>query len=581
MSLARREVAVVLCVLSGVVVLPGGLNAFTLPKLCVAAAATGVALAAGPTPRLGRPVTACLALGGVAVAVAVALSEHPWLALVGPEPRYPGLVSLLPYLGLGLAGAALLSRKEPRLLVGSLAVAAAAVTLVSVLEHAGLRPLESDVARPGSLLGNASDQGQWGLLALGPLLLVAVTRRTALPVLGALLAGAVVALSGSRAALLGELVMALAVALLRFRRSGWALAIAAPVVLALAALAVPGVAARVGGSSPLAQHTAHGRTLLWQETLSLVADHPLGVAPGGYLDAIPAEHDRRWALEVGPATPASSPESWPLELLAVGGPLLLLSGVALSALLLVAGWRRRDEPWAVGLVVGLIGYAVALAFAAVSPGPATLAALFGGALLAAPSTDEPRAGRWLLPWAFGVAALVLLLAAVAEIPLRSGLLDVQRGRLAAADDALRGTRALRPWDPGVAVQAGHAFAAVAQGGVRGAADLCERWLGTAPETLAVIEDRASCAETAGELPRAAALLAVASRRDPVNALLALRQGVVAAEQRDYQRAEPLFLRAASLAPTSPEPWRDLAQLYQLTGRGADRARALAEQAKRS
>lgn len=571
--------AAALAVLASIVVLPGALNAFTLPKLCASAAVAAFAIPRRRAWRFSRPVVICLAAAAVSLALAMALSEHPLLAVVGPEPRYPGIVSLLPYAGVALVGAALVAGDAPRSFVPALAVAAGLVAAVSLLEHVGLSLLDSDVARPGSLLGNASDQGQWGLLVLGPLLVLSATRRTPWVVTGAALAGAVVALSGSRAALLGELAIGVAALVLRFRRRGWLLAAGAALALALAALVVPGVAARVGGSSPLAEHTAHGRTLLWQETLDLTADHPLGVAPGGFLDTIPAEHDSRWELEVGPSTPPGSPESVPLELLAVGGPVLLLSGLGLAGLVAAAAWRRRADPLAAGLAVGLTGYATASLFAAVSPGPAVLAALFAGALLAVPrpARQDPPWPRWVL----GTAAVILLLACAAEIPLRTGLLDIQSGRFAAADSAFGTARALRPWDPSLPVQAGHGFAAAAQSGRAEAAGRCSTWLRRAPATLAVLADEALCAESRGELSQASELLAQAARRDPVNPLLALRQGVLAAEQQKYGPAESWFLRAASLAPRSPDPWRDLAQLYQLTGRQADRAAALARAANRS
>ena len=590
--------ALAVCAVASVVVLPGGLNAFTLPKLAVASAGVTLALwSPGPGRRTWpRPVWLALAVGAVAVVIgtvagAVTSGSGPGFygSLVGPAPRYPGLVSVVPYLGLALAGARLLGvpGKQTRGLVPVLAGCAGVVALVSVLEQAGFRPLESDVSRPGSLLGNASDAGQWGVLALGPLLAWAVARRGAvrqggrvvgIAVGGSGLAAVVVALSGSRAALLGELAVGATLAVLVSGRR-W-VAPAAALVLAGLALLVPSVASRVTGSSPLAQQTAHGRTLLWRESLQLAAAHPFGTGPGGFTDAITAEHDRAWALAVGPGTPVSSPESWPLELLAVGGPLLLLAGLAFAGLTALAGWRRRHDPVLAGLAAGLVGYAVSAAFAAVSTGPAVLAAIFGGALLAqpppVPSLSGKRKAASFSGWGFGVLAVVLGLAAVAEVPLRSGVLAVGRRE---STEAFGVAHLLRPWDPTNRLVEGHAYAAVAATGDQAAAARC---LGLVDgRSFAQQADRASCEEVRGNLDGSAQLLTRVSGQDPTNALLLLRLGVVEAERHRYPQAEQLFTSAAQLTPTSPDPWRDLAQLYGLTGDIVKQEQALAEAHRRS
>ncbi|HAM22763.1 MAG TPA: hypothetical protein DCQ04_10915 [Actinobacteria bacterium] len=55
-------------------------------------------------------------------------------------------------------------------------------------------------------------------------------------------------------------------------------------------------------------------------------------------------------------------------------------------------------------------------------------------------------------------------------------------------------------------------------------------------------------------------------------------GVIAAQSGDLVRAESLFLEAAELAPTSPQPWQNLAIVYERMGRGqdADEARRRAQ-----
>ena len=81
------------------------------------------------------------------------------------------------------------------------------MALLTLAETLGLRPLESDVSRPGALLGNASDQGAWGVLALGPLLAAALRAPSRTAIGGSVAAATVVVLSGSRGALLGALLL--------------------------------------------------------------------------------------------------------------------------------------------------------------------------------------------------------------------------------------------------------------------------------------------------------------------------------------------------------------------------------------
>jgi hypothetical protein len=158
--------------------LPLALNRFVFPKLAVIAA--GV-LIATLTPARGRlpaaAVTLLVASAGWLV-VAALTGAMPLEQLIGLPPRYEGIVSLPVYAGAGIAGARLLGPARAR---GSsawflrwLSVAAIAIGVEAVLEAAGLRPLASNVQRPGSLLGNASDEGAWAILALAPLAAVSL-----------------------------------------------------------------------------------------------------------------------------------------------------------------------------------------------------------------------------------------------------------------------------------------------------------------------------------------------------------------------------------------------------------------------
>lgn len=63
---------------------------------------------------------------------------------------------------------------------------------------------------------------------------------------------------------------------------------------------------------------------------------------------------------------------------------------------------------------------------------------------------------------------------------------------------------------------------------------------------------------------------------PHDPVLTQRHGVVAAKRGDVDRAEALFVEVTRIVPQSPEPWRNLAVLYGLTGDTTKHAQAQAE-----
>ena len=569
-----------LVALSGIAVLPGALNRFVFPKWAVLAGGIATALRGPARGRLPTPVLVLLAVGLVVLATAALAGADPVGQLVGAAPRYEGLPGVLLYVGACLTGVRLLGPgrhpDQDVLLVRILAGAAVAVALAAVLETAELAWWQSDVSRPGSLLGNASDQGAWGVLALGPLLLTAVRTPSRWPVAGTLAALAAVVLSGSRGALVGAAVV-LAVVLLAARgRRARLLGIGVGAATAAAALAVPGVRSRLVGDG-LAGRTAAGRGDLWSEALSLNGEKPvMGVGPGGFAEAVRGVHDASWYAEVGADFPPDSPHSWPLQALLAGGPVLLLALLGLVVLTARAAYRvLRAESVLPGLAAGLAGYGTALLFHFTGPGHTPLAAMFAGALLAVPLRDPERRPAPSVRAASLAAAAVAVIAAsgaVAEVPLRQAVLAVGTGDDSAADESFEGAQTLRPWDDAVAVTAGHAYrvAAVAASD-EDALQRAERWLAEmdGPSSVPVLADLAAVREARGDLAGAEDVLAAALGRDPANPELLLLSGVVAARQEDTDQAEALFLRAAMSAPHSPAPWDNLATLYRETDRSAE------------
>ena len=597
---ALAVVALALLLLGPVVILPGALNRFVLVKVACVAAGAGLAFLLPAVGRLPRPVVLLLAGGGGLLVVSALFGDQPLAQLVGRAPRFEGLAVLPVYVLAGAAGARLLgpgrTRRTEQLAVRLLACGAIAVGLLSVVEALGFTPLSSSVTRAGSLFGNASDQGAWAVLALGLLAASAVVSRDPLAWCGATAAAVTVATSESRGALVAAVVALVALALLlRERRAVGTLAAASVAVVGVALL-VPAARSRVLSDNALAAATVSGRRLLWDETWQLFLRHPwVGVGPSGFGDSVVAVHSGKWYVSTGTEM-IDSPHSWLLQALLAGGPLLLLLAVALAGMTGWAGLRAvravpvgdpEGRSFSAGMLAGLIGYGVALLVHLTSPGPTAAAAVFGGALLAVPAgsaLERMSQGRVLRERVVAtlacLLAVVLLAGAFAELALKSAVSAVGDGDLEGADHAFALAQRLRPWDPDLAAVAGHAFAVVAGAGNQRAATFATPWLDSArlrtPSAVSVLADLASVAEAQQDFAGAGRLLDEALGRDGSNPQLLLQRGVVYAESGDYANAEKLLLRAASLAPHSPDPWTDLARVYTLQGRAAEAAAAQAK-----
>jgi hypothetical protein len=541
---APERLALVALGTSGAVIVPLALNRFVFGKLALA---TVGMLLATYVPARGRLPSAAARLlivaGGLLVLTSLS-GATPLAQVLGRPPRYEGVFVLTVYVGGIVAGARLLGANRAggstRWFLWGLSLAALAVGAVAALEASGVRPLATDVARPGSLLGNASDEGAWAVLVLGPLSAVAIRGRRPLHIAGAAAAVAALVCSGSRGALVGVLAVAATLAALAPAVRPRAVLLAGVVAVAIGAGALPATRARVLGRSPLAARTVVGRDLLWTESARLILGRPLlGAGPSGYVDAITTDHTAGYYQEVGTADPPDSPHSWPLQAASAGGVGLVLVALGLVGLTLRAGWRgaRRqvligEAASTAGMLAGLCGYAVALLFHFTSPGTTPLAAVFAGALLANGSPGAParRAssatatwGRWIARLGLGGLTLVFVAAATAELPLRRGILAAASGDVHAADRAFHRAATLRPWDAGVDATATHAFASLAALGVPGAGVVGERWnadeLREYPGSIQALEDGATLAIATGDPARARGLLKRAAARDPHNPLI--------------------------------------------------------------
>jgi O-antigen ligase len=584
--LGRRErVALTLLALGTVAFMPGALDRFVFVKVALMAAGVALAFSVPARGRLPSKVVSILFLGAAVLLVATLREAAPLSAIVGRSPRFEGVFILPVYVGAAAAGARLLG---PNRAAGStawfmncLALAAVLVGIEAALEFSGLRPLATNVARPGSLLGNASDEGAWAVLVLGPLAALAVTTRKWPYILGALAAIVTLVASGSRGALLGAVVVALVLVVLEPRRSLKLIIVGGLVVVALSSFAAPATRNRIVGASPYSVETVKGRLLLWDETVHLVDQHLLvGVGASDFVNAIPRYHNREWQLKVGPANPPDSPHDWILQAASDGGLLLALDTLVLAIVVLLDGFaatkrqfNRGERAAVVGMLAGVVGYGVALLFHFTSPGTTPLAATLAGALVAvsarSPSDassnansqsqvpDRERvsqvidAARVVL---FSALALLLLCAAIAEIPLRSAIDEAAIGNLGAADHSFRLASDFRPWDPSIAETAGHAFAVLAANGEPGAARLGALWVAKEltenPDGVLSLEDAAAIDVATDHLVTAATLLRRAEILDPTDPVVLLSLGRVYLREGARRRAVRALEEAARYAPHS-------------------------------
>ncbi|MFC5930972.1 O-antigen ligase family protein [Cryobacterium melibiosiphilum] len=512
--LRAATVAIWLLVLASIVLLPDAFVRWFLPKDLVAAAAVAIASVAVARGRLPRWfVLASLGAGLIAL-LAVLFSAAPGAQLWGRWPRYEGLITLPVYFGAVWAGARLLGPAAPagqlRTVVRAVAAAALALGMVSLLEAAGARPLASDLARPGALTGNATDQGVLAALFVAVLALPVLRAWTPSRGVGRsgtpgatsaferwalsaalLLAALTVVLSASRAGLLAAGVTVVVLLVLEIVRGDRVAArrtavigASAAVLLAAGTLLVPFTRNRVLGASPLAAQSFEGRFDFWRDSLALLAAHPFGLGPSGFLNEYSG---------VSTATDSStldSPHNWLFQVALAGGvPLVMLVlGIVIAGVWGgVRGWRRaclaaahltaanltatdaaRPDLQAAALA-GLAGFGVALLTHFTAPSTTIVAAALAGVLLAAGPTGGARArlataanaglARGTRTAALTAWTVALLMAMSAEVPLNAGVTAAARGQIAAADAAFDHARSLRPWDTDLESIAAQSFAA--------------------------------------------------------------------------------------------------------------------------
>ncbi len=586
-AISRWHVAAVwILSLAPAVVLPGALNRFVFIKLAFGAAAVACALMAQVSGRLQRSSRILLTLAGITLAASALLGQAPVAQLIGRAPRYEGIVALSVYLGAFLIGAWLLGPgANPALraqLIKATAVATTLIAFVALLEAFGLQPLATSASRPGSLLGNASEQGAYGAGVVG-LCLHAVARRDRWAI-GAVVSGVVLVItSASRGALLG-LVVAVIVTMILGSAQVRKVALSCLGLGVLAALAIPLTRQRLLMQSPLSHQTITGRAQEWAGTLHLIGQHPLlGLGPSGFVDASPSVQSAQYVRLAGAAR-LDSPHSLPLQIVDGGGAVLLLLVAVLGWFLFRSILRSRGDvvngPWVIGAAAAIAGWTTCLLTHFTAPGSTPLFCLLAGSLLGeARSRPVGLVVRRMGAAAATVLGVGLLLAAVAEVPLRDGLVALQGkdGPTAVHDFAL--AHALRPWDADLDAQIAHALIAEPQPGQ--SSSVVDGYLGRAravlPKDPWVLADSGLHAGQAGRLGDALAFLDHAHRLAPNDAEVYVIRGQVRARAKNTSGAIADLRASATLSPNSAFPLRLLAIVYRQAGQTtlADAAQARA------
>lgn len=581
---------------------PGGLFRFLWIKLVVVILAVLAGLMSPVGARLPLAVKAVTAACVLWIAVAMLLSDTPLASIGGRWPRYEGLLTLAVYVAVFAVGAKVLGgsggSRRRALLSLSLAVAAIALFVIAALESAGLRPLGgAEDVRPGATLGNATDQGLVGVVIAGALAAqgdLDKAWQVWLRRVGLLAGAGVAVLSGSRAALVALLVVAVFGAFTWMKAKSWSpLKIAAGAAAAAAGIALVVLLVPAARDRLLSAGTVDGRWLLWDRSLGLIADHSVsGVGPSGFVDAFPAYLNGQWARTVGDSFPADSPHSWPLQALAAGGFPLLVLVLALIAVSVVAVVRRLRETrqaaerrYLAVVLVTVAAYALALLTHFTSVGTTALVAFLcgglvgrdGGTLAPVRTGVISVFGAGLLRAVPGLTGVVLVLgalaiafpAALAEWPMGAGARAAAAGDNAGAQRAFVQARQLRPWDSDTALLAAQAFAGPATAGDQEAARYAVDWGRLARERTPGSQEAGTALAVgylySGDVPAAKDLLDALVIDAPYSTTLYVHRGVAQFGMGRSTEAIADLEHAASLDPSLDTPWRVLANIHQRLG----------------
>ncbi len=543
-------------------------------RIIVLGAALAFGMLAPSGARLSRRLTMVLGAGAAAFVVAALVGRTPLLSLIGRYPRYEGLPMIGAYAAALAVGARVLASAQPRRVFTS-AVALAAV--VNGLVAVG-QAVFGGGDRVTGLLSNSTTLGTFGLIALVVVGWSLLTHARPLLWVGAVGAAVCIVLSASRGVLVG-LGVGLVVALVLRKRASviprWYALVGAGVVVMLGAILVPSTAARVTGSSPFAESTITGRFLLWGESAQLWLAHPLaGVGPSRFVDAINPFHTTQWAAAVGPYAPPDSPHDLLLQVICSTG-ILGLAALAAIGFVAVRDALAVRSPQLVTAATLTAGLLATYLTSFTDPITTALGAFVVGGAIAV-RHDEPLPQSVRIATAAGIGALSLWLG----MSLIIGEVQYSRTLAAASPMSLaKSAIAARPWDPDLTRRVAYTVTVLAE---TSGADITYVLapLRTAcvsvPESTECLVTLSTASDVSGDHAGALQAADAALTVDQTNVDAHLARGIALAQLSRSAEAEAAFLAASQLRPSAPEPWADLAQLYDSLGRSSDAAAARAK-----
>ena len=585
------RIAVWLVCLAPIAILPGAFNRWAWPTLLLVAAASVAAAIATASGRLPKALIAGVGAAFVILVIAALLGSSPLAQIFGRAPRYEGLVTL-PFIAAAVwIGARMLGPRVPGALLRDAMIATSVASMllafVGVLESIGLRPIETDLDRPGSLAGNATDQGVLGALFLAVLanMVLGAWRRTGTiawwGVAGSVAAVAAVATSASRAAVLaaGVVVLALIVRFIvtaQHRRRAVAIGVGGLAAFTAMLLVLPYTRERLLGFDDLARRTVEDRLIMWDQAWQVFLTSPwLGVGPSGFADAVTAHFGDDWYQRASTQAVLDSPHSVFMQALVAGGVVGAVVAVVLVAGTLVLGIRnmrtatgaRRDL-----MIAGLVALpAGGLALLTTVSSPKTLVplAVLAGCLAAVAPVTRALLAERLRVAALSVWLVVLVVWTVGDFALLSAVRSSAQGDFAAADGGFTTAAAARPWDADIPLIAAASLTSALANGMNGAADDAQRWASHAvdrlPDSARAWELVGVAALHRGELEDAGAALDRATELSPADPRLWHERGVVALSAGDLGSAQSALERAVALAPDSRVSWTALQDVCERTG----------------
>lgn len=599
-SAARERCArasVVLLAVGPALLLPGLDNRWLWPPLIATLAAALLSVFVPSSGRIPRAVTAATAVAALVFLVAAVRGEMPVAQLLGRQPRFEGLIVVPVLLVSAWTGARLFggaaTASRFRLFIDAVSMVAVVLATIAVCESVGLRPIESDLDRPGSIAGNATDQGLWAvaILALvGSHLIHGRNAIRALPAIGTIAAAVALVTSASRADLIVGGIVAVGLVLwATISREQHRLRTAASggVAIATAVLSVwllPAVRVRLDGTDELATASASGRWTIWGAAMDVWRTSPWwGVGPSGFADAVPRVYPENWYADGGLSTVLDSPHNIVLQMLVAGGILGLLAAAIVAACAgraAVRGVRASFRDSAAGerfhfvmgsTIAASAGILILMTHVTSPRMSLVLMPLIGSLIAVSPAPIT----RGKLARTCGVTALAAWLAflavlTVGDAHLRSGALAVRAGEVATAVESYEFAQGTRPWDADIALQAARSLAqAPVPGALPAARDWAVRATTLDPSSAGAWEAAGMIALSLSDPQPAAQALARAAELSPVHPRIQHEYGVALLAAGDSAAAARALMRAQELAPGSIPTREALAEACRRSPHGCD------------